>query len=1169
MNWTKSQQDAIDIKNRTLLVSAAAGSGKTAVLTARIIKRLTDAENPADISRMLIVTFTKAAAGELRSRISDALKSALRENPENKALKRQYNALNSAKICTIHSFCLDVIRRNFSSLGLSPRIRVADESESKVLCTSLMDAVINQYYDQDAENSDIEDFAAFSDLFVTDRDDSLSDILLKIYKKLQTYPEGIDFLKNASALGGDFMESAWGIEIKSLISRMCEHYLAVYNDACEFFADGDVFEKNYLPSFISDRNFLVKLRSVLDSPYDNIREYLSSYTKLDLGHGVKKVLQNGQVLFFKGVREKLIKDIKSIREKYFSFDHDRIVDFSIINARLNADTASILRTFDKALTDEKKKRGIIDFSDLERLCYSLLIEDGKRTAIAEEIAQSIDEIYIDEYQDTNELQDGIFAAISNPRNRFMVGDIKQSIYGFRGALPNIFSSYRDRFPVYDGSESDSSTVFLSDNFRCDKPVIEYSNLIFDKLFTNTSSNLTYYPSDRLKFSKVVDKEDFHRVETVIVEEGDGDDEYDSEADYVVSRINELLDVGYRPSDIVILLASPSSDAERFENALKDINIPFYSDVKRSFFENAEILLMLCLLNCIDNPTRDIYFAGALKSPIYNFSLNELVEIRKERDNCSLYEAFIAYSERTESPKCKYFLEKLDSYRKFSRAQAVDKLIWHIYRDTSLLSLVYDNTESGKSRLRRANLMLLYDYARKFESSSFKGLNNFIAYLNDIISENDKFEDAKTSSESENVVRIMSIHQSKGLEFPVCFLCGCNKGFNYIDSRNDIVFTRKLGLSTRIRDESGFIRYDTPIRAAVSLEITRNTIDEQMRVLYVALTRARERLIVTARAKDASKFLEEIRLSSSYISNYSLSQNPSYIKWILSALYTSEYDDCCIIKTADNDFSDDDQKSDACEIPDEEDPASYHQLREEIERRFRFKYKYSDSVDIPAKLSVSHLYPTILDDEEVVESDVLTHMKERPSFLDRSQCKESASEKGTATHVFMQFCDFKNTELNGAKEELSRLIVGKFIAPHYADLVYLDHVDAFFKSSIYKRVKDAQRIHRETRFNISLPAADFTEDKHKKELLKDESILVQGVMDLIFLDQNDKFVLLDYKTDKIPYQIRNDLGAVKDFLSERHSLQLSYYKTACERLFMRKVDEVYVYAFDIDKEIRLC
>ena len=232
----------------------------------------------------------------------------------------------------------------------------------------------------------------------------------------------------------------------------------------------------------------------------------------------------------------------------------------------------------------------------------------------------------------------------------------------------------------------------------------------------------------------------------------------------------------------------------------------------------------------------------------------------------------------------------------------------------------------------------------------------------------------------------------------------------------------------------------------------------MRVLYVALTRARERLIVTARAKDASKFLEEIRLSSSYISNYSLSQNPSYIKWILSALYTSEYDDCCIIKTADNDFSDDDQKSDVCEIPDEEDPASYHQLREEIERRFRFKYKYSDSVDIPAKLSVSHLYPTILDDEEVVESDVLTHMKERPSFLDRSQCKESASKKGTATHVFMQFCDFKNTELNSAKEELSRLIVGKFIAPHYADLVYLDHVDAFFKSSIYKRVKDAQRIH---------------------------------------------------------------------------------------------------------------
>jgi ATP-dependent helicase/nuclease subunit A len=923
-----------------------------------------------------------------------------------------------------------------------------------------------------------------------------------------------------------------------------------------------------LPSFISDRDYVIKLQSILDAPYNNIREHLSAYTKLDLGRGVKKELQDSQVLFFKGIREKLAKDIRSVYEKYFSFDHDRVVDFSIKNARLNADTASILRSFDKALAEEKKKRGIIDFSDLERLCYSLLVQDGKPTSVAKEIAQSIDEIYIDEYQDTNELQDGIFAAISNPRNRFMVGDIKQSIYGFRGALPNIFSSYRDRFPIYDGNESDASTVFLSDNFRCDKPIIDYSNLIFDKLFTNTSSDLTYYPSDRLKFSKVVDKDDFHRVETVIVEDNDDDEERDSEADYVVSRINELIDVGYRPSDIVILLSSPSSDAERFENALKDINLPFYSDVKRSFFENAEILLMLCLLNCIDNPTRDIYLAGALKSPIFNFNLDELIEIRKERDDCSLYEAFIAYSERTESQKCKYFLEKLDSYRKFSRAQAVDKLIWHIYRDTSLLSLVYDNAESGKSRLRRANLMLLYEYARKFESSSFKGLNNFIAYLNDIISENEKFEDAKASSESDNVIRIMSIHQSKGLEFPVCFLCGCDKGFNYIDSRNDIVFTRKLGLSTRIRDDSGFIRYDTPIRSAVSLEITRNTIDEQMRVLYVALTRARERLIVTARAKDAPKFLDDVRLSSSYISNYSLSQSPSYIKWILTALYSSEYDDCCIIKTADSEFSNDSNESSDNEITKEADHASYQRLKEEIESRFGFKYKYSDSVDIPAKLSVSHLYPTILDDEEVAEEDVLTSMKERPSFLDCALAKASASEKGTATHVFMQFCDFRNAELNGAKQELSRLISGKFIAPHYSDLVYLERVDAFFRSAFYDRIKNAKRIHRETRFNISLSASDFTKDEQKKESLKDESILVQGVMDLIFLDKNDKFVLLDYKTDKIPYQIRNDLRAVKDFLSERHSLQLSYYKTACEKLFMRKVDEVYVYAFDIDKEIRL-
>lgn len=1181
MKWTQSQQTAIDLRDRTLLVSAAAGSGKTAVLTARIIARLTDPDDPADISRMLIVTFTKAAAAELRERISDALKKAVALHPDSRALAGQAAKLSKSKICTIHSFCYDAVRRGFEKLGLPARLRVADETEINLLASSVMNSVINSYYDAAEGETDIADFAAFTDIFVTERDDALSDILLAVYRRLLAYPQGIAFLTENTGSNGDYLASAAGKLILDRLEQMTAHYLAVFDAACDYFSDGAAFEKNYLPAFSSDRNFLLSVRAASAEGYDALRTSLSAYARVRLGSGVKKDAQTAEAIAFRDSRDDFNDEIKKFTARFFSFDSEAIKELDERGDAVKADTARILTAFDNAFSDEKRRRGIIDFTDLERLAYRLFVSDGKPTPAALETAAAFDEIYIDEYQDVNELQDRIFSAIASPRNRFMVGDVKQSIYGFRGAIPSIFSEYRDAFPLYNGSPSDANTVFLSDNFRCDRSIIDFSNLVFGCLFPNCSSGMTYYEQDRLNFAKADDGHVQSRVEVALLrknsdgENYDNNDESDDNGDnaesdaevaFVAARVGELLAAGYRPKDIVILMRSAKNSASRFEDAFKRLKIPYFNSVTRSFFENAEILLMLCLLNCIDNPTRDIYLTGALKSPVFNLTLDELVLIRAFSPDSSLYDALCVYTSETGFEKGEYFLAQLEKYREYSRAQPVDKLIWFIYRDTGLLSLVYDDDGNTGHNVRRANLMLLYDYARKFEASSFRGLYNFIRYVNDVISERESIETAKPVSESDDALRIMTVHQSKGLEFPVCFLCGADKSFNFRDSRDNLLFSRSLGMAVKLRDDTGFGRLDTPSHAAAVLDLRSETVDEEMRVLYVALTRARERLIVTAAVRDPEKLLDDCRRSADFVSVYSLAQSPSYIKWILTALANKNYESCCVLTlpqgvsgTAEFSSPPDNKK---------EPSGTVSELEDTIRERFSYAYPYARTVHIPAKLSVSKLYPSILDEEEPAAplESVSRSMKELPAFMEEKSERASAAERGTATHVFMQFCDFSAAERLGARVELARLTERGFITAHMAELVYLGQLDAFFKSPFYARVKRARRIWREVRFNIGLPADGFASDPALKNDLKNESILVQGVIDCFFIDEEDRLVLFDYKTDYVPCELSASDAA--SMLAERHRAQLGYYRDACARMAQRPVDETYIYSFALGREIKL-
>ncbi len=1181
IEWTKEQKTAIGSRGKTLLVSAAAGSGKTAVLTARIIAQLTDRENPVDISRMLAVTFTKAAATELRNRILIAINKQLACDPSNRVLSRQIVKLGSAKISTIHSFCYDIIKANFEQLGIGANVRVADETEMKIINNDVMERIINELYDNPPDSSKIGDFAEFADNFITDRDEHLNDILNGIYMKVREYTDGIEFIKTSSenllrSSTEDFMKSSYGSIISLHINKQLDYFMTVYDDAVRYFSEMQFFEKSYMPAFLYDYDFMNNMKKLLGfGQYNRLKSFLITYDRPRLGN-VKADMQTEESILYKKIRDEFNDQRKKITDCYFSSDEIQIKENMEKTAKICSDIYKFLKLFEIKLNEEKRFRSIVDFNDLEQMTYKMLYCNGNKTSFALEQASRFDEIFIDEYQDINEIQDKIFTAVSRDNNKFMVGDIKQSIYGFRGASPEIFSNYRKRFPKYSENTLDANTIYLSHNFRCDKNIIDFNNIIFKCLFNNNSGSVPYEEEENLMYAKSEDGHTPSKVEVAVIKKASvtkNEEESGSsnEAKYVVNKIRSLIKEGYRLKDMTILLRSAKNDALQFESELSKMNISYYNNVTRDFFENAEVLLMLCILNCIDNPTRDIYLAGALKSPLYGITLDELIQIRKQSGNNTLYYALQEYTEKNNFAKGKYFLEKLLLYRTYAEGQPVDRLIWYIYRDTAILSLIYDKDKSGRN-VRRSNLMLLYDYARRFESSSFRGLYNFIRYLNDIISERETLETAKISTETDDAVKIMTVHQSKGLEFPVCFLCGTDKQFNKNDITSDLLIDRSAGMAVKLRDSSGFARFETPIRRAVALKITGNNIDEEMRVLYVALTRAKERLIITASSSDPEKMISECAAAARYISPYSISDSPTYIKWILTALKSVSYHDCCQIQICDGiDARDESESDNTINI---QPPVIYDKSVDEITRiikeRFEYRYPYQYMTKIPAKISVSELFPSLLDAESSafnILGNKIT-LREKPDFLNDQPDKATSAERGTATHVFMQFCDFQKVERIGVKSETERLVAEGFINKSSAQLINICQIEIFFKSRIYREMKTAKRLWREIRFNVRLPAADFTSDDSLKNRLLSEYIFVQGVIDCLFFDKKGSLVLVDYKTDFITNDLKKKAEEAKRMLKERHGQQLAYYKAACRQIIKKIPDEVFIYSFGLGDEINL-
>lgn len=1195
---TKAQKTAVEDRGGTLLVAAAAGSGKTAILTKRIISRLCSENDDGDISEFLIVTFTKAATAELRARLYKELSAYTREHPENKRARRQLSLIGLAKISTIHSFCLDIIKSNFQALSLPSTLRMGEETEVNVLMNNTLDRIINEKYEREDDGSIF--LKAVEILSGAKSDESFAETLLKLYKKLQglsnpwekysSYLEKYHEIENSTEIFNTFFGKLikedllyeTGKTISDLDCILAEADL----DACAYAVLHE--------AVCNDCALLEEIKEAINIGYENAAQTANGFSATRCKNTPKDCDNRDYIQSLKDQRTKTINRIKGIYKKYLGATAETVKTAAKESREVLSEILNLLLEFDKEFTEKKLERGILDFSDLEQYTLKLLVKDtgefsGKfeRTALAESISKNYKEIYIDEYQDTNSVQDMIFRAAATydeksgtERNRFLVGDVKQSIYRFRGAQPEIFSSYIRLFSDVSDTGSSTHKLYLSNNFRCSENVIASTNRVFFKIMPDYTEN------DSLIYSKHEENKVTAPTELIIINSLPDDTEateekLPDEALYIASKIKsmaynpEILDEKgnmYRYSDFAILHRSANSLSEAFRRAFRKMKIPFASDTPEDFFRLPEVLLAMCILNCIDNPQRDIYTAGLMYSPLYDFTADELVRIRQLDRKISFYSCTEEYAQNGNDEKLRIkvrdFLSSVSEFRKKSRGTPTDILIAEMFDKMGIYEIF------GKFSEKQRNIRKIYEMARTFEKTSFRGLSAFLDYLTDL---SEGTSDSRPEAESDSV-RFMSIHRSKGLEFPVVFLSGLTREFNVSNEREPIIFNPDVGIGIKLRDtqdtgltntKRNFSAINTPFREAVRSTERSLMLEEEKRLLYVAMTRARDRLIMTASTHDYNRMINNalIRRDGGFESygKYAM----SYFDFIYHSLTDKEFKDlqkdegtiydscfkCFKVDITPGYFASSKTSSEnifdkACE--DTEKKAEYAKLLEEAKKHEHYSSKLSR---LTSKLSVSQLKKGLLDDEDMLKMKVT--LKKRPNFMQKKNEADYA-ERGTASHIFMQFANYELLEKNGARVEAERLLRLGFITQRMYDIIDYSSLDDFVKSELYTAIKAAPKLYRERRFNLKLPASEFTDKIDSR--LSGEFILVQGVSDLYFENPDGTLTLVDFKTDRVT----QDTG--EKVLRERHTEQLRYYKRAIEEITEKTVSKVYVYSFALSREV---
>ena len=1281
VNWTSKQQEVIDSRNRNLLVSAAAGSGKTAVLVERIIQMISEGDRPLDIDQLLIMTFTNAAAAEMRERIGAAVEQKLKERPEDEHLWLQAALIPQAQITTIDSFCLNIIRSHYNSLDIDPAFRMGDEGELSLLRGDCMGEMLENCYDEaDAE------FARFVEHFGRGKSDrGIEDVILQAWQFSQSHPWPGEWLASCqkeleeeSIL--EMEESPWMVFLMEDVARQMEELSGQLGEALQVCLE-EKGPRAYEPMLISDRSKIEAIgRAAATGSFEALYNSLQNMSFGRLASIRSKDIDGDKKAFVSACRDRVKKAVAKCRELYGQQSPEEVVESMRGTRTVIRELLRLTGMFDQAYRDAKRERNVLDFNDLEHLALEVLYEreetgDGEETVsrrpsqVADELSRQYEEILMDEYQDSNYVQEALITGISRERsghpNVFMVGDVKQSIYRFRLARPELFM---DKYETYSRERGPRQMIELQQNFRSRESVLTSVNDVFYQIMTKNLGGITYTPETALypgaKFEEVSGKTVLDPeadagksgsreaapvslkagtpTELLLVDTGadtlrqlDEDSlDYTAkelEARLIAGRIRQLVSEdqgilvwdksrgGYRRArygDMVILLRSMSGWSEVFVNVLMNEGIPAFAQTRTGYFNTVEVETILSLLSVVDNPMQDIPLAAVMRSPIVGMDDEEMAWMMavykrnsKKGQDRGVYGAWklwleegwitvglsgipvkTAHSISFKSRRLSVLMERL---RGEARHLPIHELLYRVYRESGYYDYV---SAMPAGETRRANLDMLVEKAAAYESTSYKGLFHFVRYIEKLKKFDTDFGEASVAGEQDNTVRIMSIHKSKGLEFPVVFLAGLGKRFNKQDAYGQIILDADLGAAADFLDLELRVKAPTLKKQALKRRTELETMGEELRVLYVAMTRAKEKLIMTAADKSLENKLgkwKDIPLSQGQLPYTILASANSCLDWLLMAQPAIPASHMEMRQIQVKDLIGEEitrqiirkmKKEDLLNLDGKRvyDAAFGTRLREVLE----YEYPYESDIGLYAMVSVSELKKqsqigrtedAIGTDSGNLEGIALGELKALTGSRDMtgSGPGESGEQKktvsagpnraalrGTAYHAVLEHIHFH--EIHGlaeVKPVVDKLLEGGFLDQEAHDFINPKVIWNFLSSPLGKRMAKAQsegRIHKEQQFIIGIPAREMGLGD------SDELVLIQGIIDA-YLEEEDGLVLIDYKTDHVP---EGDPKQGAKMLAERYRVQLDYYERALTQLTGKHVKERIIYSLALQMSINV-
>lgn len=1189
MKFTESQQKVIDLRNKNILVSAAAGSGKTAVLVERIIGLITDRESPVDIDRLLIVTFTNAAAAQMKERIQSALEKKLEEEPENENLLRQVTLLHHAQITTIDSFCLFLVKNHFHEIGLDPGFRVADPGEIQLLKQDCLGEIMEELLENETTTEEFQHL--LETIAFRGRERVLEEMVLKLHSYSESFPWPREWLKQRLqdySIEKKPEETEWGKEIQNLYDSRLQQMmdtLSMARDLCSQ-EDGPYM---YLETLLADEEILMGLKKAgwkeacETKPEIRFRR-ISSKKDPVVSEEKKEVVKN--------LRDQVKKEAGKLQEDFLRYSYGQILEQMEEISKVEKTLLHTVVCFGNRFQEKKRERNLLDFSDMEHFALEILTirtpeeEAGfLPTKTALDYQQFYQEIMIDEYQDSNLVQEILLQSLSgNQKNRFMVGDLKQSIYKFRLARPEIFL---EKYHTYGQGEEGSERIDLHQNFRSRKEVIESINDVFYQIMGADLGKIDYTKKEALFASaSYPDIKEDYKTCLMLVEEGK-EEVKEQEAAMVAERIRKMVGTFLvtdektgepRPlkySDIVILLRTNTGWDEIFYQIFMEQGIPSAITNKTGYFNAPEVQTLLGFLQALDNPLQEIPLYGVLISSFGGFCQEEIVSLKLEKKN-SLYENLKSMTQYKEGEgekrrdlrkKTTDFLQRFKEYRNLVYLIPIHQLLRRYLQETGYL---YYCLALPGGEQRAANIKMLLEKAETYEKTSFFGLFHFIRYMEQLQKYRIDTPEAAVMDEEGDVVRIMSIHKSKGLEFPVCFLCGLSKKINQQDAKETMICDMDLGIGMDYRNPQKRIKKTDLRKNVVAEKIRRENLGEELRILYVAMTRAKEKLIMTATIKDYEKQL----LGLTYLKSYKgqrlplsyLLQGESYLDFLLPS-FLRKGDHVQI--TVENPFKNHqeqmgeivnnllDRKRMEQEMESLAKEPGQQNMTEQMKELLQVKYKYENLKGLYVKTTVSELKMKAMEEKDEEAFHLFEETPKEvyvPRFVEEKE-EISGTRRGNAYHRVMELMDFSPLpSLEQLWDQLEQMEESGILDPEYLSLVKKEKLQAFLQSPLAKRMERAQsqgRLYREQPFVLGIDA-----DRLDVKFPKGEKVLIQGIID-VFFEEEGELVVLDYKTDRV---------SSKEELKKRYEEQLNYYADALSKLTGKRVKEKLIYSFALNQVI---